>query len=252
MWVGIVVICYYIVPSNVDVDFEMRRVHMIFNLLLKLIFPPRCIFCKGLLDIRSEIDICESCYKGLPFAANRLADLLMEDSNNRYYDDVVCVFEYSGAVKASLKRYKFNNKAGYSRVYAELLYREINRRMDVESIDMVMSVPRHIKKELMRGYNQSKLISEAISRKIGIPECSHLIKRTRFTESQSSLDKKDRYGNIKDAFKLVSFNELMGKKILIIDDIITTGLTLSECARLLKTAGAQKVISGVVASGKIY
>jgi ComF family protein len=153
-------------------------------------------------------------------------------------------------VKESLIRFKFYNKPGYYRTFAKLIADKLDKLTNIEEYDMVISVPLHKHKEFIRGYNQAHLISKALSKLIKLPECSNVMKRERYTESQSLLDRQKRNQNVKGAFSVRLPQKAEGKTILLVDDILTTGSTLEECSRVLKQAGAVKVFAVVVATGR--
>ncbi|MGE5614010.1 MAG: ComF family protein [Bacillota bacterium] len=167
-------------------------------------------------------------------------------------DGAISVFHYTGMVKESLIRFKFYNKPSYYRTYARLIADRLSKITGKEQYDIVMSVPLHRHKEFSRGYNQAYLISRALSRELGLPEASRLLRRYRYTENQSLLDKQKRHQNVKGAFDVLSPRKVNGKSILLVDDILTTGSTLEECSRMLKLAGAKKVTAAVVATGRKF
>lgn len=216
--------------------------------LLNLLFPPRCIFCGDIIKASSSIDICSVCYKKLPF----INEGIIKPEKGQYFDEVICVFEYSDIIKKAILRYKFFNKPHYCRTFALLLSDKIKNMTIKPEIDIIISVPLHKHKQRSRGYNQSYLISRLISKNIGAKEGSYLLSRVKDTESQSTLPKNERHLNIENAFRVLSHQEIKGKNILMVDDILTTGSTLSECSRVLKDAGALKVIAVVIASGRKY
>ncbi len=172
------------------------------------------------------------------------------DEDGNYCDGVISVFEYTGMVKESLIRFKFYNKPGYYRTYARLMADRIRKTTDVTKYNMVLSVPLHKHREFSRGYNQARLISKELSRILRLPECSYILKRERYTEAQSLLDKQKRNQNVKGAFVVTAPKKVKGKNILLVDDILTTGSTLEECSRVLKQAGAGRVFAAVVATGR--
>ncbi len=217
--------------------------------LINIIYPPKCIFCQKLLDHDAALHICSACYSKLPLIENKVLRTSLDGDEN-YCDGVVSVFEYTGMVKESLIRFKFYSKPGYYRTYARLLADKIGKVTDVKNYQMVLSVPLHKHKEFSRGYNQARLISKALSRILKMRECSYLLRRERYTEAQSLLDKQKRNQNVKGAFAVVSPKKVKGKTILLVDDILTTGSTLEECSRVLKQAGAEKVFAVVVATGR--
>ncbi|HOQ08324.1 MAG TPA: ComF family protein [Clostridiales bacterium] len=217
--------------------------------ILNLIYPPRCIFCQQLLDYRAGIHICGQCFSKLPFSESTVIRTGGDDGNG-CCDGAISVFEYTGMVKESLIRFKFYNKPGYYMTYARLIADKLRKLANIREYDMVMSVPLHKHKEFMRGYNQAYLISKALSRIIKLPERSKVLKRERYTEAQSLLDRQKRNQNVKGAFSVRSPEKVKGKSVLLVDDILTTGSTLEECSRVLKQAGAVKVFAVVVATGR--
>ncbi|MCL5069406.1 MAG: ComF family protein [Actinobacteria bacterium] len=221
-----------------------------FKNIIKLIFPTKCIFCREFTDMGKEIEICELCYRKLNFIPDRFGIIPCGQLQTIYFESFISVFEYSGIVKKSLQRFKFHNKPSYFRTYARMLSEKVKKVTSIDSFDIVISVPLFYNKERIRGYNQALLISKALSRETGIIEGSRLIKRIKDTGSQSLLSKKQRDFNIKDAFEIVDINAIRGKSILLVDDILTTGSTINECSKVLKKAGAIKVVAAVVATGR--
>lgn len=220
-----------------------------FESIISIVYPPKCIFCQRLLEHSAVLHICSACYAQLPLIGNMVLKTSLDEDKN-YCDGVVSVFEYTGMVKESLIRFKFYNKPCYYRTYARLLADKIRKMADVKNYQMVLSVPLHKHKEFSRGYNQARLISKALSRILGLPECSYVLRRERYTEAQSLLDKQKRNQNVMGAFEVISPKKVKDKNILLIDDILTTGSTLEECSRVLKQAGAVRVFAGVVATGR--
>lgn len=218
-----------------------------FSRLLNLIFPPKCIFCGGILDAGSDIFICDDCYLSIPFMK---ADYLGKSGN--YCDSIICACEYAGVIKESLKRYKFYNKPGYYSTFGWILSEKIKKVTNFHKFDIIISVPLHKKREKTRGYNQSLLISRAVAKTLGIPECSWLLERVRDTHSQSLLGMHERHINIREAFRVTYASKVRDKEILLIDDILTTGSTVEECGRVLKECGAKHVTVAVIASGRKY
>lgn len=217
--------------------------------LLNLVFPPRCIFCNDLLETGIQLNICEACYNNIPFIQDnpvRIAGWNSEGSCNA----VISACRYSGIVKYSLVRYKFYKRPGYHRTYAKLLTNCIKQVTNFNKFDMIVSVPLHKNREFSRGYNQALLIAKALGRETGISECSELLKRVRYTEAQSQLDRKSRNINIKGAFSVTDIESVKNRSILLVDDILTTGNTINECGRVLKEAGARFILAVVVATGQ--
>lgn len=217
--------------------------------LICMVLPPKCIFCNGVLEPGVILHICDDCYSKIPFIEETSIRTGNGDSHPAC-DGAVCVCRYTGIVKESLIRFKFYNKPSYYRTFARLISDRTARAENTVKFDMVMSVPLHKSKEYSRGYNQAYLISKALGRYLKLPERSCFLKRFRNTEAQSLLSRNERRLNIRDAFKVCRPEEVKGKFILLVDDIMTTGFTLDECARMLKEAGALFVTAAVVATGR--
>lgn len=222
-----------------------------FDKLVCILFPPRCIFCGGLLEPGNVLQICSECYLKIPFAAEKIVRTGASEPHSGC-DGTICVCEYSGIVRESLIRFKFYSKPGYYRTFARLISDRMTRLAGVGKFDMVVSVPLHKQREFSRGYNQAYLISKALGRDLILPERSYLLKRHKNTDTQSLLKRSERRRNVTDAFYVAVPDEVKGRSILLVDDIMTTGFTLDECARMLKEAGAVSVIAAVVASGRKF
>lgn len=220
--------------------------------IIRLIYPPKCIFCGKLLDIKAELEICSSCYKKINFSPDIWLDRRVKFQEDVHYDHIICACEYSGIIKKSLVEYKFFGKSGYYRALAKILSKKIKLMLNSKKFDIIICVPLHKEREKQRGYNQALLISKVISHDIGIPIKSDILLREMDTRSQSLLNREERHKNIKGAFKIENADIVSGKSVLLVDDIFTTGSTVDECSRVLKGAGAREVIVAVVASGRKY
>jgi competence protein ComFC len=220
--------------------------------ILNLLFPPKCIFCGGILRFDCNIDICEACYKKLPFFKDNTDDFYTKVADSIDFDEIICLFEYSGIIKESIIRYKFFNKVYYYRTFAKFLSDKVKRVTTLSDFDMCISVPLFRKKEFERGYNQAYLISKVLSKELHIPEGSSSLERIKNTDAQSLLAKNQRVQNIKNAFQVKNPDRIKNKNILLVDDIFTTGSTIDECSRVLKAAGAKSVVAAVIASGRKY
>lgn len=227
----------------------MLWVMCMFEKLLYIIFPPKCIFCGKIVAISDNMEICEDCYKQIPFFTR--SSLVWNTS--ACCDDIICVSEYTGIIKKALIRYKFYGKSSYYRAFSKLLENEVKNMTNCRIFDIIVSVPLHKLRELERGYNQAHLISKSLSRAINIKEESKALIRAKNTNVQSLISSKSgRQNNVKDAFKVRYPHRVAGKSVLLVDDIMTTGYTIDECSRALKDAGAKKVVAAVIASGRKF
>jgi len=217
--------------------------------IFDLIFPPKCIFCNKMLNYGAKICVCENCRLKIPYINNKTLNLI---KLNNYFDDIICICEYSGIIKEALIKYKFFNKPSFGKTFAQLIYDSAIENSQLEKLDVITSVPLHPKKEQKRGYNQSHLISKHLGSLLKIEVNKNLIKRIKNTNSQSLLNRAERLKNVKDAFIVTDKDQVKGKSILVLDDILTTGTTINECCKVLKKAGAAKVIAATVAAGRKF
>ena len=210
---------------------------MVLQLLKELLFPRKCVFCGGILN-RNESGICRSCRTELP-----------EYEGDRYLPELdgCCVlWYYQDAVRESLHRFKFYNRPDYADVYGPILAMKIQQRFPDAQVLTWAPVSKARLKQ--RGYDQSELLAKATARELGIPAVRLLVKH-RDNPAQSGVENADvRRENVRDVYRLCG--DAAGKRIVLVDDILTTGATAGECARVLRQAGAERVYLAAVASGK--
>lgn len=216
----------------------------------EMVFPPKCIFCGCLLDAGLRFHICSSCYAKIPFASDYILKSGKKRSGGCDYTIYAC--SYTGIIKESLIRFKFFDKPGYYRAFARLLLDRLSAIEGDGKPDIITSVPLHTERQRVRGYNQAALLAGEIGRESGIKVDCNLLIRVRNTEVQSLLTGKTRENNILDAFRVTGAEKVRGRTVLLVDDVLTTGSTVDECSRVLKEAGASKVIAAVIAAGRKY
>lgn len=220
----------------------MEYIRAIHNLL----FPTRdiCYICreksKGM-----EGSICKNCY-GLLEIVNREVELDFPYVKRAYYAIV-----YNRLGKEIVGDFKFNGKGYLYRPLGELMVNTIYDR-DIGPLDMVIYVPSHRRKEALRGYNQSRLLAEYIAQVLEIPISHDNLIKTRHTKEQRTLNRHDRMINLRDAFKVKDSSEIAGKRLLLIDDILTTGSTMLECGKALMDNGVKEVIGLAITSSKRF
>ena len=210
---------------------------MVFEVLKELLFPRKCVFCGGILN-RNEAGICHVCRTELP-----------EHQGERYLPNVdgCCIlWYYEDRVRESLRRFKFYNRPDYAEVYGQILAMKIQQRFpDAELLTWVPVSEERFKE---RGYDQSELLARAAAKELGIPAV-RLLEKHRHNPAQSGIeDAQARRENVRDAYRVCGDAE--GKRIVLVDDILTTGATAGECVRMLRNAGAAGVRLAAVASGK--
>jgi ComF family protein len=208
--------------------------------ILDLLFPPRCVFCHKFLKDGSDDMVCPDCRANLPRANGAKAR-----GKGDFFTYCVSPLYYEGDVRDSLLRFKFKDCTSYAGVYGKMVAECIKENVD-EHYDLITWAPISSKRAKKRGYDQSMLIAMAAALELNDVAVETLKKRE--TRAQSTLtDESARKANISGAYTATDPELIAGKTLLLIDDIKTTGATLSECARTLLMAGAEKVICATVA-----
>ena len=204
--------------------------------LASLLFPPRCAFC-GKPGVHG---VCSECEKALPYCKTPLHE-------RAGIGACLAPLKYEGIVREALLNYKFN--AGQSRCtgFGDVLAQAAAAHFGGE-VDLVTYVPVSKKRKQERGYDQSYLLARETCRHWSVaPET--LLQKTKDNVAQSSLSsREERQKNVVGAYVAVNEDKIKGQRILLIDDILTTGATLREAARVLREAGAEKVICATLAA----
>lgn len=212
-----------------------------FSNVLDLLFPPRCVFCRRFLQ-KGEKELCAACRTGLPYTEE---DTVRQ--KGEFYEFCLAPLFYKDQVRESLLRFKFKGMTGYTSCYSSLLCACIRQNMP-EKYDLITWVPLSDQRRRSRGYDQAALLGMAVALEMG-DVAVETLKKVRDNPAQSSLQggADSRRANVSGIYQAVDPDLIQGKTILLIDDIVTTGSTLSECARTLLTAGAGRVYCAAVA-----
>ena len=212
--------------------------------LRDLLVPPRCVFCRRLLP-RGEEGICPRCQQELPWALGAEAE-----QTGEFFSLCASPLWYQDQVRASFHRYKFKGVRGYSRTYGRLVAQCVQDHL-AGRYDLITWVPLSRARLRQRGYDQAMLLASAAALALDDVAAETLCK-VRDTEAQSGLGKNDasRRANVLSAYQVTDPALVEGRRVLLIDDIVTTGSTLSECARVLRTAGATDVVCAALARSR--
>ena len=213
----------------------------IYHWLMGLLFPPRCILCRRALK-KEELDLCRSCRSDTP-------DYCSEKRKLQFLDSFCAIWYYRGNVRSSLLRYKFGYARSYAHGYGRLLAGKLLQEYP-DGFDVLTWVPISSLREFSRGYDQSRLIAQAVGRELGMTPVRTL-KKIRNNPRQSRIKgAAQRRANVLGVYQIQNSEAIAGKRILLLDDILTTGATAGECARMLLTAGAKEVHCAVVAAAR--
>ena len=212
--------------------------------ILDFLFPPRCVFCRGILK-KDEADVCAACAAGLPETEGAGAR-----QTGEFFEYCMAPLFYTGPVRASIHRFKFRGKAGYGVYFAGRMAKCVRENCRDE-IDLVTWVPISKKRLRKRGYNQSQILAEELARLLCLPAEATLGKIGDNPPQSSLKGAEKRRANVLNMYRCLPGQDISGKRILLVDDVVTTGATLAECARELLMAGAETVVCCAVArSGK--
>ena len=212
---------------------------MIIQKIANLIFPPKCILCQKLLA-KDETDLCHSC-------RSEEEEFIKSNMRISFVAGWTSLWYYTNKVRHSILLYKFYNRRHYGAVYGRLLAMKLAAK-PLCDYDLLTWVPISARRRWIRGYDQVEIIAQVVGQELGTPAVP-LLHKIRHTKPQSSIHSAAaRRANISGAFAVLDPTLIAGKKILLIDDIITTGSTVSECARMLGTYGAENVYCAAVAA----
>jgi len=204
-----------------------------------LMFPPKCVLCGEILT-KEETDLCHHCRVEAPACPTGKGKL-------SFLDSWTAVWYYKGDVRESLHRFKFRRARHYASVYGRFLAMRLLQEHP-EGFDLLTWVPISRRRKWQRGYDQVELLAEAVGQQLGM-EPVRLLRKVRNNPPQSGIiGAAARRANVLGVYRTVQQEQIPGKRILLLDDILTTGATAGECARVLLTAGAKEVHCGVVAA----
>ena len=209
---------------------------------LDMIYPPKCPACKTPVDVQGAW--CQTCLAKIL----SVRQINMMEHHLTALDSCLVVCEYTGSLKRIIHDMKFRQQQRYA-IHLRWLIQQHIRAGDFPPIDYVIPIPLHAQRLKERGYNQAEAIFKDWAMAGKIPWITDILERTRYTIPQWELNIVERKQNIKGAFVLGKPEMVKNKHIMIVDDIITTGITLDECAKVLKKAGAAGVHGLTVASG---
>ena len=218
---------------------------------LEFIFIPTCGICNKL----GEGYLCNRCKKQLE--KYTINEIELKEKNNytkfKYLNkemvrdkeeqaiEKMHIFWYKEVVRDTILQYKFKDKPYLYRTFCEFIVKNKKALEFIKSYDIIIPVPMYKTKIRKRGYNQSELIAKELAKKLGMQMENDVIIKIRDNKIQSTLNKQERQENIKNAYKLINPNKIENKKVLIFDDIYTTGATLNECVKVVESGNASKI-----------
>lgn len=229
--------------------------------MLDLLYPVRCPLCQDILTERGAL-ICTSCRKkavpireprckrcGKPVRAAQQEYCADCSGQTHFFTRGWAVFPYEKEIKQSVYQFKFHNKREYGRFYVSEMVRIYGSEIQNWQPDVLIPVPMHKRKQRLRGYNQAEILAQGVGRALSLPVNTKILYRARKTMPQKELTRKEREINLKNAFK--TFHDAVElEKVLLVDDIYTTGATMDAAAGALLAGGVKEVRFLVLCTGR--
>ena len=231
--------------------------------ILDFVYPQTCPICQNPLK-REEKDVCEECWKALtllpspycPYCKSFLEDedeitnhqcAYLSKPKEKRILAVRSLGTFDDHYQKLIHRLKYDKKIHLGRRLAQRLGEITSQEKDFSNCDVVIPVPLHRARQRERGFNQSEVLAEGISQATGLPLARDILKRKKNTKDQTYLNVQQRAENVKGAFVVIHPDKIGDKNVILVDDVMTTGATLNECARMLLDSGAKNVFGVTLA-----
>lgn len=233
--------------------------------IINIIYPPICVGCnKPMHHTKNNIFLCSQCYynikrhtppfcqkcgRGLIEAENIIKGICPTCIDRRYhFQRAYSICSYEGTIKELIHKFKYSQKLHYKIIFEKLCSEFIDAFKILSDIDIIIPIPLHSARLREREYNQSQILSSILSNIINKPVVSNLLMRVRNTKPQVALDEKSRIENICGCFSVKNNQMLKSRNILLVDDVLTTGITLSEAAKSIKEFKPNNIFAFAMAS----
>ena len=231
------------------------------NELIRLLFPDICLVCEEIYTEGGDVCICRKCMERVrycrDYARCRICSAPVSDghtlcsrcaADKRCFTGNYSCVVYRGQLHGAILKFKFYNRPYYFRSFAEMLLNELAAHDASDNFDLVAYVPIHRKKLKKRGYDQSRLLAEYIAKRLRLPLAAGSIVKIKDTPPQSRIKLyAERVKNVKDAFSVPDGSVFAGRRVLLIDDIYTTGATLNEVSGIILKCGAKSCHAATIA-----
>lgn len=210
------------------------------NSALDYFFPPICGMCGEI----NENYICNNCYENI----KKIKKCVINEYNNRNFSKHLYIFKYEGIIRSKIIEYKFEDKGYLYKMFAKIILSDKKTCNFIKKYDVIIPVPISKKRKKKRGYNQSELVANELAQKLNQDIWTDIIIKKKDNKPQSELNKLERIKNVEDIYEINKPIEVKNKKVLLLDDIYTTGSTVNEIARKLKQNQTQEI--GVITLAK--
>ena len=204
--------------------------------ILNIVYPQVCLMCGRPV----QNDLCNKCKIFLNTQQIIGIDNYVSNEEKEY-DEHLYLYGYEGLIRKLILKYKFKEKTYLYKIFIKNLKKNKKIYVFLKKYDIIIPVPISKKRKKQRGYNQSSLLAQEISKDFNMEYNEKCLIKLAHTKPQSSLSKEDRIKNVKNVYSVKNSEKIINRNILLIDDIYTTGNTVNECSRILKLAGAKHV-----------
>lgn len=240
---------------------ERNALQTLTGVLQELLYPPRCPICDAVLEFGAH-GCCAECDRRLPRIKGPVCMKCgkpVADGRTEYCEDCgtqrhlfergVAAFTYTGPMRASVYRMKAGNRRDYLPFFAEEMAAALSRYLCRWAPELILPVPMHPRKRRARGFSQSELLARRISALTGIPAAPDALECVRAAPAQKTLGRKERMRNLRGSFR-VREPFYAVRRVLVVDDVYTTGSTMDELSRVLLQSGVERVYFVVLCTGK--
>ena len=203
--------------------------------ILDIIYPPSCGICGKLGSF-----LCKKCKINLE--KQLISETIdFSSDNEKYFDKYTYLYKYDGIIRKLILQYKFKDKSYLYKMFLENIKNNEKMYLFLKKYDIIMPVPISNKRMKERGYNQSSLLAKEMAKLLGIEYKENCLIKMKDIVPQSRLKKEDRQLNVQDVYGIKNIKYTENKKVLLVDDIFTTGSTVNECSKTLKRSGAVEI-----------
>jgi ComF family protein len=235
--------------------YKLERIMKFRSTLFQFFLPPQCPCCEKFSE-ETQQGFCSNCLSeihwieppfcsicGIPFVSKEIENHPCGAcvTHRKYFTMARALGAFEGSLQEAIHRWKYEGKTHLTPFFAEWLAEGLNRYWEPDSLDLLIPVPLHTQRLRQRGFNQALLLVKELSRRTGIPYQKTILQKEKSTIPQVNLSGVEREKGVRGTFHVIRKEELLGKSILLVDDVYTTGATVNECSKVLLRGGVERV-----------